>query len=279
MTITTHNAHGSTVGELLPRELTDGVYWLGDCFVWPAVPGADPEHAYTSAYLVTGSECSMLVDTGHPNDWLPIARQLDDLLDKGVPDLRWIFATHPEVTHAGNLGRLMAKYPRARMISNTLDFHLSFPDFTDRFEHIEVGDEIDLGDRSFDFIEAVFRDLPNSVWGYDRKGQVLFCSDGLGFGHYHAAEHCGKFAEEITDLDMDQATKEFMESALYWSRLKSPVPHTERLQELIRTEFPVKLVAPAHGSPIMDPSTTVPRIVEAMIKMAGEMTLVAPTDE
>jgi flavorubredoxin len=278
MSAETFQPHTSTVGPLLPRELTDGVYWLGDCFVWPAAPGAEVEHAYTATYFIAGTECSMLVDTGHPNDWLSVSRQIDDLLDSGAPDLRWIFPTHPEVTHSGNLGRLLTKYPRARMIGNTLDFHLIFPDFVDRFDHINVGDEIDLGNRPFVFVEAVFRDLLSSVWGYDRIARVLFCADGLGFGHYHAAKHCGMFTEEIADLDIEELTREFMESALYWSRLKSPVPNSERLQELIRTEFPVQLIAPAHGSPIMHPSETVPRIIEAMAKMADKLKVAEQPD-
>lgn len=273
MNCTTNRGLPASVGEVLPRPLADGISWLGDCFVWPAQPGKEGEHSYTSAYFIAGAECSMLVDTGHPNDFLPIARQIDDLLAQGAPELRWIFPTHPEVTHAGNLGRLMDKFPRARMISNTADFHLSFPDFVSRFEHVQAGDEIDLGSRKFVFLDAIFRDLMSSLWGYDRKAKTLFCSDGLGFGHYHAAEHCGMLTEEIADLDIEEATKEFMESALYWSRLKSPLPHSERLLELVNSEYPVDLIAPAHGSPITDPPDTVPRIIAAMTKMSEKLGL------
>jgi flavorubredoxin len=273
MTSLVHPPATPTVGDLLPRKLADGIYWLGDCFTWPAAPGAELEHAYTANYLVAGSECSMLVDTGHPNDWDAVSRQLDTLLDAGIPELKWIFPTHPETTHSGNALRLLTRFPRARMIANTLDFHLIFPDFTSRFDHITIGDEIDLGGRQFVFVEAVFRDLVSSVWGYDRGAQALFCADGLGFGHYHAAKHCGMLTEEIADLDIEELTKEFMESALYWSRLKSPVPHSKRLLELIETDYPVKLIAPAHGSPIMHPAETVPRIIEAMATMAAKLRL------
>jgi flavorubredoxin len=271
MSSAAYQPHTSTVGPLLPREIAEGLFWLGDCFVWPAAPGAEVEHAYTASYLLAGDDYSMLVDTGHPTDWDSVSRQVDVLIERGMPELRWIFPTHPEVTHSGNLARLLTRFPRARMISNTADFHLIFPDYVDRFEHITVGDEIDLGNRTFVFVEAVFRDLLSSVWGYDRKAKALFCADGLGFGHLHAAKHCGMFTEEIAGLDIEELTREFMESALYWSRLKSPVPQSNRLLELIETEYPVDLIAPAHGSPIMNPQETVPRIIDAMATMAGKL--------
>jgi flavorubredoxin len=185
-----------------------------------------------------------------------------------MPPVEWIFVTHPEVTHAGNLARLFERYPRARMCGDVRDHQLIFPAHTDRLTHMEVGGEIDLGDRTFVFVEAVFRDLISTMWGYDTREQVLFTADGLGFGHYHAAEHCGKVTEEVPDLPIQELTGEFMENALYWTRFRSVEPHVERLRALLDFEYPVRLIAPAHGSPVTEPAATVPKILEGLQDLA-----------
>jgi hypothetical protein len=55
----------NTVGRLLPREIAPGILWLGDCMLWT---GRVLEHSYTGVLLVSGSEHSLLIDTGHPKD-------------------------------------------------------------------------------------------------------------------------------------------------------------------------------------------------------------------
>jgi len=263
----------STVAAVLPRELAPGVHWLGDCFVFPPHPGEELQHAYTSVYLVEGAERSLVVDTGNPRDWPAVERHLDERLAAGAPPVEWIFPTHVEVAHAGNTGRLLAKFPDARLVADLHDHHLVNPDLTDRFVHVRVGDRVDLGGRRFEFVDAVFRDLASTLWGYDTGAGVLFCGDGLGFGHYHAAEHCGRLTEEIPDLPIQELTGQFLEAALYWTRLKSAAPHIARLEQLIAIDLDVRLIAPAHGSPITDPGATVPRILEGLETLAAERRL------
>ena len=89
-------ASRETVGEGLPRQLTPGTVWLGDCLITP-LPDGTLEHSFSSAYLVSGDDRSLLVDTGHPKDWAVIEHQLEELLPERPP-LEWIFPTHPEVT-------------------------------------------------------------------------------------------------------------------------------------------------------------------------------------
>jgi len=261
----------NTSGRLLPRELAPGVTWLGDCMLFPTPQGlklGKLEHSYTAVFLVSGEDSSLLVDTGHPKDWVVVRTQLDALFEASVPPLKYIFPTHFEVTHSGNLGRLLRRFPEARAVGNIRDFELIFPDLAGRMDHKEVGDSVDLGARRFVFVDAVFKDLVSTLWGYDEKEQVLFSSDGLGFGHYHGDEHCGKFAEELPELPIPELTGIFLEYALYWTRLKDVEPHIERLRKLVFEDYPVRLIASAHGSPVSDPSTTMERIEGGMRELA-----------
>jgi flavorubredoxin len=261
----------NTAKRVLPREIAAGVYWLGDCMLWPAPKKL--EHSYTATFLVAGSEGSVLVDTGHPKDWDAERAQLDKLFAQGVAPLRWVFPTHPEVTHCGNLGRLLDRYPEAQAIGDMRDLQLIFPRHVDRMVEKTPGDSIDLGGRRFVFVDAVFRDLPNSLWGYDAQEQVLFSGDGMGFGHYHGEEHCGKFVEEISDLPIGELTGQFLEYALYWSRMKSLEPKIARLNRLVEVDYPTRLIAGAHGSPVSDPEATMPRVRDGMRQLAERFQL------
>ncbi|MGX5844924.1 MBL fold metallo-hydrolase [Mesorhizobium sp. ArgA1] len=261
-----HCDPAGVVQHRLPREIAEGVHWLGDCFVWETRAGL--EHSYSSVYLVAGKERSILVDTGHIKDWIVVRDQVESLVAKGVPAPEFIFPTHPEVTHSGNLGRWLNYYPEARGIGDMRDMQLIFPKHVDRFLNVKQGDEIDLGGRKFVFVEAVFLDLVNSLWGYDEQEKVLFSSDGLGFGHYHEAEQCGKFAEEIPDLPIPELTGIFLEYALYWTRLKSAEPELERLRKLIEEDYPTRIIASAHGSVVTDPKKTIPLVKEGLTRIS-----------
>jgi len=259
------------VKSCLPREIASGVWWLGDCFLWETSIGI--EHAYSSIYLIVGSEKSILVDTGHLKDWTVVRDQVDGLVAKGIPAPAYFFPTHPEVTHSGNLGRWMKHFPEAKAIGDLRDYQLIFPELVDRFINVKEGDEVDLGGRKFVFVEAVLLDMVNTLWGYDRQEKVLFSSDGLGFGHFHEAGQCGLFAEEIPDLPIPELTGIFMEYALYWTRLKSAEPEIERLRKLIEDDYPTRIIASAHGSVVTDPKKTIPLIKEGLSRIS-KMTVV-----
>ncbi|MGX5844945.1 MBL fold metallo-hydrolase [Mesorhizobium sp. ArgA1] len=257
---------GHTHGKL-PREIAPGVWWLGDCQMWEHAETI--QHTYSAVFLVAGRDRSLLVDTGHLKDWITVRDQLESLIEKGVPTPEWIFPTHPEVTHAGNLGRLLSHFPNAKAVGDLRDLHLVFPDFVDRFVQKKEGDEIDLGGRKFAFVEAVFRDLHNTLWGYDRGEQVMFTSDGLSFGHYHNEQQCGLFAEEIPDLPIPELTGIYSEYALYWTRFKNADSHVERVRQLLEEQYPTKFIASAHGNVVSDPKKTMPLIREGLRLVAA----------
>ena len=82
----------TTVERALPRSLAPGIFWLGDCLELPHE--GEVLHAYHSAFLVAGDDASLLVDTGHAKDWRVIRRQIEQLLDAGLPPVSHVFPTH-----------------------------------------------------------------------------------------------------------------------------------------------------------------------------------------
>lgn len=245
-------------GRSLPREIADGVFWIGDC-IHNTFEGR-VLHGYHSSYLVTGSDCSLLVEAGHPKDLPVLESQLVQLLDEGAPELRYVFTTHAETPHCGGMGRLLDSFPDVTACGDMSDLHLVFPQYEDRLWQLDPGDTIDLGGTQFDVVEGVLRDYAHTRWGFDRSRGILFSGDGFAYSHYHEAGMCGHIAEEVPELEIPEMTKMFAELALYWTRFTDLEPYIKRLDELVFDELEASLIAPTHGLPITDPARTMPEI-------------------
>ena len=244
-----------------PRQLADNIHWVTDCLVMDHE--GETIHAYSSAYLVHGSERSLLVDTGHPKDWASIEAQLDRLAARGLPPVELVFPTHAEVPHAANLGRILNKYPEAVAVGDVRDYHLFFPEFADRLVPREAGDRIDLGGTELLLLEAAIKDLVTSLWAYDTGSQTLFPGDGFAYMHHHEAGECWRTAEEVPDLPIPAFTALFNSYALYWTRFTDIEPYIEAVDEVLE-RYPTSVIAPGHGSPILDPVATLPRVKEGL---------------
>ena len=242
------------------RELAPGVFWLGRCMEVPVLVRGVNTHFYSSIYVVEGSRSSLVVDSGAPGDWPILDLLLDNLVADGLAPVAHIFPTHGEVPHAGNLGRLMDKFREATLCGDIRDYHFVFPDYVERFRELEPGDELDLGERKVVILDALFRDLPATQWALDQGSGVLFAGDGFSYLHHHAADECGKTAEEIIDLPFAEFTAAFAETAFFWTNFTDIEPTIARLTALLNGPRKITAIAAGHGSPISDPPRTVPKL-------------------
>ncbi len=243
----------------LPREMAPGLTWLGTCLeVLPRIQGAYLKnagsrilHAHQSFFLIAGERATAIVDTGQPQHWPEIEGQLEQAL--AGRDLDFVFPTHPEYVHYGLLPYWLEKYPKARAVGDTRNFHLYYPALVDRFDRLAPGDAIDLGGRSLLMVEAIIHDIPNSLWGYDTGSRTLFSSDAFAYSHQHDAGECALTSAELpAGLDDVAMT---ISSALHWARY---VDDVDALFDRVRAfgrEHPITMIAPAHGSFIVDPDT------------------------
>ncbi|MCW2778605.1 MAG: hypothetical protein JWN17_2330 [Frankiales bacterium] len=254
----------------LPRELSSGVWWIGSCLESSAF--AEPVHFHTSAYLIVGADKTLLFDTGPSGAWDKVAADLTEVL-QGRP-LDYVVPSHPEIPHAGSLDRVLTRYPEAQVLGDLRDYHLYFPDFTDRMTHVPSGTEVDLGGgHVFVLLEALIKDLPSTTWGYERSQRVLFPVDALGYGHLpqpsrdvdeplHRRGECALLASELdAPPDLDLATH-LTKSSLFWSRYVHIEPYFARLEALLE-RCPTTLIAPAHGSVVDDLDVVLPVLKQA----------------
>jgi flavorubredoxin len=242
----------------LPRELAPGVHWLGQCL--DQTYKGRKLHSYQSAYLVIGEQHSALIEQGLTSDIGVIQAQLDELLTPDVPPLKYFFISHHETPHSGGIGRFLHRYPGSIACGNVNDLHLVFPEFADRLQPLDPGDEIDLGGTALRVVEAVFRDAAYTRWAFDTNSRILFSGDGFAYAHVHTEGNCGRLAEEIVeDLELEEMTAIYAFLAFHWTQLVDIEPLLTRLEELL-AELDVQLVAPTHGLPFSELDVVMPEI-------------------
>lgn len=237
----------------LPRELAPGIVWIGECFVY-SLP-MTKIHAGSAAYLVSGREASLLVETGFPEHFEIYVGQIDSVIASGAAPLRYLFCSHWEPPHVGGAGLLLERYQDLVYCGDPTDFHLMFPAVPeDRMLDLPVGSSLDLGGREFMAVPGVFIDGRSTRWGFDPQTRTLFSADGLSYGHMHSAGQCNQTIEEVGALlDVPAMTAMFADAAFYWTRFVDVEPFITRLAEVLE-KLDVQLICPAHGLPMTDPA-------------------------
>jgi len=257
----------------LPREVAPGVTWMSSCL--PFHLSDRIIHGHCSTFLAQGTEASVLIDTGAPSSWSIISETLDELL--GDKPLTYVFPTHPELPHTGNLPKLVQKYPDVQVIGDIRDYHLFYPQIEDSLHARVPGDKVDLGGGvEFVIAEAMIRDLPNTQWGFVPSAGVLFTADGFCYMHrpelddeepVHLPGECGLTTGELSvEISVENAAF-FTGSALYWARFCSD---GDRVYDEVLAEIKklgATIVAPTHGNVITDINAVEP-IIRAGHKQA-----------
>ncbi|MBM9463597.1 MBL fold metallo-hydrolase [Aeromicrobium sp. YIM 150415] len=212
---------------------------------------------------MTGESESVIVDTGHLVHLPVMEAQLDALADE-IPPIRWLWTTHQETPHSGGVGRLMRKFPDLRLVGDVRDHHLFFPDYVDRMETWEIGDEIDLGGSTFRIVEPTIKDLNGTQWALDTSRGVLFPGDGFCYGHYHEDDACGHLVEEVEGLAIAEHARIFSEFSLHWMTLVQMEPFVKALKRQL-ADLDVRMICSTHGLPISDPENTAPDVYHGML--------------
>lgn len=163
-----------------------------------------------NAFVLRAAE-PMLVDTG-------LAALKDDFLGalSGAIDpaeLRWIWITHTDPDHVGNLREVLAAAPRARLVTTYLGMAkmtlLGLP--VDRAYLLNPGQRLDLGDRRVKALRPPTFDAPETTGLLDEKTGVLFSADAFG-------ALLSTPAETASAVDPD----ELREGARFWATVDAP---------------------------------------------------------
>ena len=163
---------------------------------WPLdVPGFGT--FYVNSMVIRGSE-PILVDTLAPVVRDEYLRTVFSLVDPA--DVRWVFLSHDDRDHSGNIMQVLEMCPNARLVTNfvgvgrmTEEWDLPLP----RLNFVNDGDSFTAGDRTLVALRPPFYDSPATRGLFDPVTRTYFAADSFGAV---VQEHCETVDEVPADV-------------------------------------------------------------------------------
>ncbi|HWC29464.1 MAG TPA: MBL fold metallo-hydrolase, partial [Dehalococcoidia bacterium] len=139
--------------------------------------GQAPQAVYVNSLVVLGEQPA-IIDTGMVNNREAWLNDVFSLVDP--KDVRWVFISHDDHDHIGNLPQVLAMCPNATLISSWFQVERLAGDLAlplDRMRWVSDGESFDAGDRVFAAIRPPLYDSPTTRGLYDSKTGVYWASD------------------------------------------------------------------------------------------------------
>lgn len=236
----------------LPRMVLPDLAWVGGCSSssgWPGRGHVRPvSHEPCVSFVILGSEKTLMLDSGHYGHWWSLDGQLDAVL-QGRP-LDYVFLSHQEIPHTGNMGRLLAKYPNCVAIGDTRDYHLFHPEVAlDRIKIMKHGEKVSLGDRDVVMLDPIWKDLSGTMWAYDTKRKLIYTADGFGFVHTHEENLCGLMFHEMSEAQWKACTDR-PALPFFGMRARDQQARVAAFRNLMK-QYPIEIITSGHNGPIM----------------------------
>jgi hypothetical protein len=163
-----------------------------------------------NAFVIKARE-PVLVDTGMAAVRSDFMRELKSVIDP--KKLRWIWITHTDMDHLGNLEAVLAEAPNARVVTTYIGMAKmglqGLP--LDRIFLLNPGQELDVGDRKLLAMKPPTYDAPETTALFDQKSSTFLCADSFGCILDKPVDN----AAEINSIDL-------REGSHLWSSIDAP---------------------------------------------------------
>ena len=219
-----------------PRKIRDNIYSLGfidwDSRLFDALIPL-PDGTSYNAYLIEGSEKTVLIDTVEAPHFHELAAQL-----KNVPKLDYVISLHAEQDHSGSIPQVLALYPDAKLITSTKAKGLLMdilPISEESIVTISDGETLSLGDKTLEFIFTPWVHWPETMVAYLQEDKILFSCDFFGA---HIA---------TTDLFVTDEARVYEAAKRYYAEVMMPFRKIidKNLDKI--SAYDIDLIAPSHG--------------------------------
>jgi flavorubredoxin len=196
-----------------------------------------------NAFVIKAGE-PVLVDTGMGIESKEFMKALESVIDP--EDLRWVWLTHDDADHMGNLRRVLEAAPNARLVANSLavlrmSTAWSVP--MDRVFWLNSGDSIRVGDRKLIAVRPPLFDNPTTIGIYDNKSEAFFSADCFGALIPSPARN----ADDLKQGDLAQGMTGWESADSPWVHMVKPSEFNQALDR-IRQMAP-KIILSAHLAP------------------------------
>ena len=218
------------------RQVKEKIYWLGavdwDRRLFDSLIPL-PDGTSYNAYLIEGSEKTVLLDTVDP----PMADELMAQLD-GLSKIDFVVSHHAEQDHSGTIPRVLERFPQARVVASPkakgmlIDL-LKIPEGA--FVTVEDGETLSLGDKTLKFLHTPWVHWPETMVTYLKEDSILFSCDFFGS---HIA---------TSDLFVTDQGRVYEAAKRYFAEIMMPFRNViEKNIEKLK-EFDIQMIAPSHG--------------------------------
>lgn len=156
------------------KRITEDTFALS---AWAPLPGLGV--LPINSFLIRAAQ-PVLVDTGLGALRADFLQGLQDLIDPN--ELRWIWITHADADHIGNLHAILEASPQARIVTTYLGMgKLALQNFPpERCYLLNPGQELDAGDRRLLAVAPPTYDAPETTGLLDRRTGSLLSADSFG---------------------------------------------------------------------------------------------------
>ncbi len=198
-----------------------------------------PEGTSYNAYIIKGSEKTVLIDSVDPEKWHELEKNLCEL---GIDKIDYIVTNHAEQDHSGSIPMLLEKFPEAKVVTNEkckafeMD-HLHICE--DKFIVVKDNETLSLGNKTLRFLLTPWVHWPETMVTYLEEDKILFSCDFFG-SHYAGSDlYAGNNAVVVHGAKR------------YYAEIMMPFRTTivKNIEKV--TQFEIKMIAPSHG-PIYD---------------------------
>ena len=225
-----------------PRKIKDNIYWMGfvdwDSRLFDSLIPL-PDGTSYNAFLIKGSEKTVLIDTVESGLFYELEGQLKD-----VDRIDYLISLHAEQDHSGAIPLVLEKYPEAQLITSPkakkilMDLlHLDEKIFTT----VEDGETLSLGDKTLEFIHTPWAHWPETMSAYLREDRILFSCDFFGS---HIA---------TTDLFVNDQWRVYEAAKRYYAEIMMPFAKVLKKSVEKVKGYDIDIIAPSHGQLYTDP--------------------------
>lgn len=251
-----------------PQRIAEGTFLIPSLL--PAEPGT---FVFINSMVILAEE-PVIVDTGAPlfrEHWLDAVTSVVD-----PADVRWIFLSHDDGDHIGNLTEILALAPNATVVTNFFSNERVRADRPgempiDRQVWLDAGSSLDVGDRKLHLFRPPIFDGPTTRGLYDERTGAMWAVDSF------AALTTGAIYDAV-DLppDLYDGSFELFNSLVSpWHQWLDPTVYGSHV-DLIEAMAPTA-IASAHGPLLRQDS--IPRAFDRVRALADQPNVPAPGQE
>lgn len=218
------------------RKIRDNIYWMGfvdwDSRLFDSLIPL-PDGTSYNAFLIEGSEKTVLIDTVESSLFYELESQLDN-----VARLDYVISLHAEQDHSGCIPQVLSRYPDAKLITSPkakgilMDLlHIS----EESFITVSDGETLSLGDKTLEFIYTPWVHWPETMVAYLKEDKILFSCDFFGA---HIA---------TTDLFVTDEGRVYEAAKRYYAEIMMPFRKVIKKNLEKIAAYDIDIIAPSHG--------------------------------